>query len=122
MSQNKALGSPAGSLAQQWATSALAGSNSTWVEDLYERYLAGEPVPEDWQKYFSSLAVSRGDTPHSPIVRQIAERAQQTRTAVAAAPVTDSSRSEKQAAVSRLIQIYTNRGHLIANVDPLGMM
>jgi 2-oxoglutarate dehydrogenase E1 component len=122
MSQNKGLGGPSGSLAQQWATSALAGSNSTWVEDLYERYLAGEEVPQDWQKYFSSLSASRGDTPHSPIVRQLAERARQPRTAVAAAPVADSTRSEKQAAVSRLIQIYTNRGHLIANVDPLGLM
>jgi len=27
----------------------------------------------------------------------------------------------KQAAVSRLIQIWTNRGHLVAKVDPLGL-
>ena len=27
----------------------------------------------------------------------------------------------KQGAVSRLVQIYSNRGHLIANLDPLGM-
>jgi len=122
MSQNKGLGGPAGSLAQQWSTSALAGSNSTWVEDLYERYLAGEPVAQDWQQYFSSLAASRGDTPHSPIVRALAERAQQPRMSAASAPVADSARGEKQAAVSRLIQIFTNRGHLLANVDPLGMM
>jgi 2-oxoglutarate dehydrogenase E1 component len=30
--------------------------------------------------------------------------------------------NEKQAVVSRLIQIYMNRGHLIAKVDPLGLM
>ena len=30
--------------------------------------------------------------------------------------------SAKQAAVSRLIQIWTNRGHLVANLDPLGLM
>ena len=29
--------------------------------------------------------------------------------------------SAKQAAVSRLIQVYANRGHLIANLDPLGL-
>ncbi len=29
---------------------------------------------------------------------------------------------EKQSAVSRLIQFYANRGHLIADIDPLGLM
>jgi 2-oxoglutarate dehydrogenase E1 component len=29
--------------------------------------------------------------------------------------------SAKQGAVSRLIQVYANRGHLIANLDPLGL-
>ena len=28
----------------------------------------------------------------------------------------------KQAAVSRLIQVYANRGHLVAHIDPLGLM
>ena len=28
----------------------------------------------------------------------------------------------KQAAVSRLIQIWTNRGHLVAKLDPLGLI
>jgi 2-oxoglutarate dehydrogenase E1 component len=118
MSQNKGLGSPA--LAQLTASTALWGGNSTWVEDLYERYLAGETVPEDWQEFFSTLAVSRGDVPHGPIVRSLAERAQQPRTVVAAQA--GEAGGEKQAAVSRLIQIYTNRGHLIAKVDPLGLM
>jgi 2-oxoglutarate dehydrogenase E1 component len=118
MSQNKGLGSSP--LAQLTASTALWGGNSTWVEDLYERYLAGEAVPEDWQKYFSTLAVSRTDVPHGPIVRSLTERAQQPRTV--AAPAASVAGGEKQAAVSRLIQIYTNRGHLIANVDPLGLL
>ena len=29
--------------------------------------------------------------------------------------------NEKQAAVARLIQVYANRGHLIAKLDPLGL-
>jgi 2-oxoglutarate dehydrogenase E1 component len=118
MSQNKGLGNP--ELAQLTASTALWGGNSTWVEDLYERYLAGESVPEDWQKYFSTLALSRGDIPHGPIVRSLTERAQQPRTV--AVQATSTAGEEKQAAVSRLIQIYTNRGHLIANVDPLGLL
>lgn len=46
----------AGDLARHTASTSLAGSNSTYVEDLYERYLAGESVPADWQKYFTGLS------------------------------------------------------------------
>ncbi|HTQ37195.1 MAG TPA: 2-oxoglutarate dehydrogenase E1 component, partial [Steroidobacteraceae bacterium] len=34
----------------------------------------------------------------------------------------ESAQTEKQAAVSRLIQIYMNRGHLVAKLDPLGLV
>jgi 2-oxoglutarate dehydrogenase E1 component len=120
MDQSKgSTGAPA-TLAGQTATTSLFGGNSTYVEDLYERYLAGESIPADWQKYFVSLAASRTDTPHSPIVRALAERAQTPRTSMAGSA--DSAHGEKQAAVSRLIQIYTNRGHLIAKLDPLGLI
>jgi 2-oxoglutarate dehydrogenase E1 component len=120
MNQQQGSSAAGGDLARQTASTSLSGSNSTYVEDLFERYLAGEQVPEDWQRYFTSLAASRADTPHGPIVRALVERAQQPR--IAAAATGGSAQSEKQAAVSRLIQIFTNRGHLIAKVDPLGLM
>src|SRR6187549_3364373 len=119
MSQNKGLSGASG-LAQQNATTSLSGGNSTYVEDLYERFLAGETLPADWQKYFASIAAARSDTPHGPIVRELEQRAQLPR--VATVRSNESAQSEKQAAVSRLIQVFTNRGHLIAKVDPLGMM
>ena len=34
----------------------------------------------------------------------------------------EQSASAKQGAVSRLIQVYANRGHLSADIDPLGLM
>jgi 2-oxoglutarate dehydrogenase E1 component len=120
MSQNNASSSPGGGLAKQNATTSLWGGNSTYVEDLYERYLAGENVPADWLKYFSSLSAARTDTAHGPIVRELEQRAHLPR--VAMAPPGDSGQSEKQANVSRLIQVFTNRGHLLAKVDPLGLM
>jgi 2-oxoglutarate dehydrogenase E1 component len=120
MSQNKGLSGANSDLAKQNATTSLWGGNSTYVEDLYERFLAGEALPDDWQKYFTSLPGGRGDTPHGPVVRELTLRAQLPRVATAAS--SESVQSEKQAAVSRLIQIYTNRGHLIAKVDPLGLM
>ena len=122
MSQSKGLGG-AGELARQTATTALSGSNSTYVEDIYERYLAGESVPQDWQQYFATLGANRTETAHGPVVRQIAERARSPRSApvAGAALAADPAGGEKQAAVSRLIQIFTNRGHLIAKLDPLGL-
>src|SRR5690606_30742077 len=120
MSQNKGLSGAAGTLAAQQATTSLWGGNSTYVEDLYERFLAGEEIPADWKKYFASLPGAGTDTPHGPLVAELTQRAALPRHPAAGAPV--NPQSEKQAAVSRLIQIYMNRGHLIARIDPLGLM
>lgn len=110
-------------IASQIATSALFGANAPYLEDLYERYLAGEAVEPQWQAYFDGLRADSAERAHGPIIRELEQRAQSPRRAVAAAVATGAdSNSEKQAAVSRLVQIYTNRGHLIAKLDPLGLM
>jgi 2-oxoglutarate dehydrogenase E1 component len=120
MSQNKGLSGAKSTLAAQQATTSLWGGNSTYVEDLYERYLAGEDLPADWRKYFASLPGAAGDTPHGPLIRELEQRAMAPRQAAGGSGA--NPQSEKQAVVSRLIQIYMNRGHLIAKVDPLGLM
>ncbi len=120
MSQNKGLTGVTATLAAQQSTTALWGGNSTYVEDLYERFLAGEEIPGDWRKYFASLPGSGTDIPHGPLVAELTQRAAMPRGPAAGAAV--NPQNEKQAAVSRLIQIYMNRGHLIARVDPLGLM
>src|SRR5687768_1391732 len=114
MGQSNGLSGAKSALVAQNASTPLFGGNSTYVEDLYERYLAGETLPPDWQKYFASLPGAKGDTPHGPIVAELAQIAQQPRAAVAA---TESVQAEKQAAVSRLIVSYMNRGHVFAKVD-----
>ena len=120
MSQNKGLSGSKSTLSAQQATTSLWGGNSSYVEDLYERYLAGEEIPADWRKYFSGLPGASADTPHGPLVQELTQRAQLPRSGNGGSTV--HPQSEKQAAVSRLIQIYMNRGHLIAKVDPLGLM
>ena len=108
------------SLAELQAGSPLSGSNASYVESLYERYL-GDPAGIDpaWRAYFDALpATPSREQPHTPIIEAIAARARLAPEPVAAAAMG----SEKQAAVSRLIQMYSQRGHLVARIDPLGMM
>ncbi|MEN9705698.1 MAG: hypothetical protein RLZZ393_1577, partial [Pseudomonadota bacterium] len=97
----------------------LFGGNATYVEDLYERYLGGEDVPADWRTYFDRVRpAAGGEQVHGPIVRELEARSAAQRTVV----VQGGAANEKQAAVARLIQVYANRGHLIAKLDPLGLM
>ncbi len=103
----------------------LGAGNAPYVESLYEQYLADPgSVEPAWREYFASLG-GGNDAAHGPIREALAQRA--TRPTIAApagaagAAVTDNA-SAKQAAVARLVQVYANRGHLLADIDPLGLM
>ena len=103
----------------------LGAGNAPYVESLYEQFLADPgSVEPAWREYFASLG-GGNDAAHGPIREALAQRA--TRPTIAApagapgAAVTDNA-SAKQAAVARLVQVYANRGHLLADIDPLGLM
>jgi 2-oxoglutarate dehydrogenase E1 component len=114
------------SLEERYATSALFGLNAAAIEALYEEYIADpDSVPESWRRYFQSLGERQGEVAHTPIRRQLREATRQPRgNGAAPAPVgwAGQAASEKQASVSRLIQVYGLRGHQIADIDPLGLM
>ncbi len=99
----------------------LYGGNADFLDSLYEQYLRNPTsVEARWREYFGRLAPDGHPEPsHATVRAEIAERARQAR--LANAPVTAGGNA-KQAAVSRLIQIWVNRGHLVAKVDPLGLM
>ena len=87
----------------------LSGGNAPYVESLYETYLRDPlAVAVPWRNYFDDLG--------RPAPAQSAPRA--------GAPVAGGAgvASEKQGAVSRLLQTTSNRGHLVARIDPLGLM
>jgi 2-oxoglutarate dehydrogenase E1 component len=120
------------SLADQIATTALYGGNADFVEDLYEQFQKDPAAVEPgWARYFAGLAAGAAgasdgsEATHRQIRKRLA--AQIRRPAPGAAPSAAAgadpagAASAKQAAVSRLIQVYANRGHLIANLDPLGL-
>jgi 2-oxoglutarate dehydrogenase E1 component len=110
------------SLADQLATTALSGGNAGFIEDLYEQFLRDPSgVDPAWREYFKGLQGSGGDIAHGPIRERLLARVQRPPTPAAAAGSQSAGASAKQGAVSRLIQVYANRGHLIANLDPLGL-
>jgi 2-oxoglutarate dehydrogenase E1 component len=97
------------------------GGNADFLDALYEQYLRDPAsVEARWRALFDSLAVVPVHVAHAP--------GQQGCNVAAASepppapPFLEGAASAKQAAVSRLIQIWTNRGHLIAKLDPLGLM
>ena len=103
----------------------LYAGNAEYLEALFEAWLAApESVPPMWQEYFSRLpAAAVPDTSHRVVQAGIAARARLTTgTAAAAASQPGTEATAKQGAVSRLVQVYANRGHLVAQLDPLGLM
>jgi len=113
------------SLKEQLASTPLFGANASAVESLYEQYLQRpETVAAGWRTYFESLGDSATEVAHSAIRNRLRRESRQASTATRAVGGSADKRSsgEKQAAVSRLIQVYSLRGHQIATIDPLGLM
>ena len=111
------------SLQELTASSPLSGANATAVEALYERFLEDPgAVPESWRRYFDTLGGSDGETPHSAIRSELLQQARSGRRNGTVRRGKAATSPEKQAAVSRLIQVYSLRGHQIADIDPLGLM
>src|SRR5689334_361597 len=115
------------SLSELLASTPLSGGNAPYVEALYEQFLADpQSVDAKWREYFSTLVAQKArngaaDQIHSTVVAGIAARATKPRLAAGSATSLTADGAAKQGAVSRLVQIYANRGHLIARLDPLGM-
>ncbi len=110
-------------LLKQFAqTSQLNGGNASYVEDLYEQYLvAPDSVGPKWKAYFDGFkGREAGDVPHSVVIAQIAEAAKQAANNGHDATTAGAS-DERGRNVGRLITAYRSRGHLAANLDPLGL-
>ncbi|HZP65028.1 MAG TPA: 2-oxoglutarate dehydrogenase E1 component [Rudaea sp.] len=110
-------------LLQQFAASSqLSGGNAAFVEGLYENYLRDPAsVAAEWRKYFDTFkGREAGDVPHADAIERIGEAQKRNGHAFAGSPVSDAY-AQKQAAVLKLVTAYRSRGHLAANLDPLGM-
>src|ERR1700684_3765078 len=101
------------SLPELLASTPLSGANATYVEALYEQYLKNpDSIDPAWRGYFDALPQATApEQAHSAVIAGVAARPQAgARGSATLAPA--AAASEKQAAVSRLMQIYSNRGHL----------
>jgi 2-oxoglutarate dehydrogenase E1 component len=98
----------------------LYGGNAEFLDALYEQYLLDPGrVAEGWRSYFEQLGGPPRERAHGPLREAMAARAAAGDVATAHAQTAGNAR---QAAVSRLIQVWLNRGHLIAKIDPLELM
>ena len=93
----------------------LSGGNADFVEALYERYLSDpDSVDRAWKRYFDGLGGDgAAEVPHSAVRRSIQIAAIAARRGLTAAPA--------PGGVAKLITAYRSRGHLQADLDPLGM-
>ena len=103
-------------------SSSLYGTNATFIEDMYERFLVDpNSVEPSWQAQFNSLHQGlEYETPHSPVVERFAQLAVKSPSRLAALQGFTQESVQKQSAVARLINHYRVRGHQIANNNPLG--
>lgn len=107
------------SLLKQFAQSSQLGANAAYIEELYEQYLVSpDSVGPKWKAYFDGIkGRDGGDVPHSAVQHAIAVAGQAAQRGLLATGVSD----ERERAVGKLIIAYRSRGHLAADIDPLGL-
>jgi 2-oxoglutarate dehydrogenase E1 component len=103
-------------------SSALYGSNATFIEGLYEQFLDNpDAVPTSWREQFISLHNGTShEIAHSPIVDRFEKLAKTTQGRLAKIQGFTEESVNKQSAVARLINHYRVGGHQIAENNPLG--
>jgi len=116
------------SMQQQWTSSHLGGNNAAYVDELYESYLADpNSIPEDWRVYFDKLPSVEGtveaEMSHKAVREHfLLEAKNRSRVQKMGAGAVSTEHERRQVRVLHLIAAYRNRGHQVANLDPLGIM
>tara|TARA_Y100000817_G_scaffold310665_1_gene301657 strand:- start:524 stop:3412 length:2889 start_codon:yes stop_codon:yes gene_type:complete len=113
-------------------TSFLAGNNSSFIEEFYLDYLENPArLPEDWRLFFEGLndneeLISKNlkGPSWSPVKKRNIKIEKHSKNIKENLNFDQSTEQEKEQSVKAiaLIRAYRIRGHLIANLDPLGMM
>ncbi|WP_285435137.1 2-oxoglutarate dehydrogenase E1 component [Pseudomonas sp. fls2-241-R2A-110] len=112
---------------QSQKTSVLYGGNASYVEELYELFLADSlAVSEQWRSYFESLRLPLedgelhiDDIAHAPIVEQFVQLARRTGQQSLPATTADPQVARRQLAAQSLIAAFRMVGARRADLDPL---
>ena len=105
-------------------------SNSAFIEEMYVKYIEKDPnLPESWKNYFSDL-----DEDIQSVIKEVEGPSWARRKKINVSKLTsqklnlNQSLNTSQDSIIQsikaiaLIRAYRIRGHLIASLDPLGMM
>ena len=111
-------------------TSFLSKSNSAFIEEMYSKYVEKDPtLPESWKKYFETLGEDLNliaKEIEGPSWKKNRKKINFAKNLSKDKNVYNNENLEKEKADTiraiALIRAYRIRGHLIANLDPLGMM
>lgn len=110
-------------------SSHLAGTNSAYIEAMYEAYLTDpNAIALQWRAYFNQLphveTAVQGETPHGAVIshfERIGRNRLKARPEKVSADI-QSTHEIKQMRLADLIAAWRRRGHMKANLDPLGLM
>ncbi len=108
----------------------LNKSNSGFIEEMYVKFIEGDPnLPESWRSYFESLnedleVISKEiQGPNwNPKKIKINRNNLNYKNNVPTENVNADKKVSDSIRAITLIRAYRTRGHLIANLDPLGLM
>ena len=112
-------------------TSFLSKANINFIEDMYVKYMENDPtLPESWKSYFGSLkedlnSVAReikGPTWNPNKIKIEINKTQNIENKNGSIGSDLESQKIESIKLIALIRAYRIRGHLIANLDPLGQM
>ena len=112
---------------RMWRTGHISAGNASYVEELYEKYLEDpSDIPDQWRSYFETLPLIEGamapDISHATVRDHFLLLAKNQARVVPVSPSSvNAAHERKQFAVSELISGYRRRGHLKADLDPLGL-
>jgi 2-oxoglutarate dehydrogenase E1 component len=109
---------------QMLSNSYLFGSNTPYIEELYDAYLANPAsVDPAWRDYFDKLSILPGagnytgpDVAHSAVIASFAQRAKE---GLLQSPGRAVGVDDKQVKVLQMINAYRFLGNRWAQIDPL---
>jgi len=109
------------SIEERIATSPLGGGNAPFVEGYYEQFITDpNSVPAELREWFESISEGAREQPRGPVESAI--RSTAAGPVAAAAGTASPALLQKQLSVLQLIDAFRLRGHLLAELDPLGLV